>query len=81
MEKFLILYRVKEENSHKIPPVANQEVFNLTTLRFADLTIELQLVLRPVNKSFRRTIIRHHLMWFASPQPMILLTICRIFAR
>ena len=81
MEKFLILYRVKEETSHKIPPLANQEVINLTTLRFADLTIDLQLVLRPVNKRFRRTKIRYHLMWFASPHPMILLTNCRIFAR
>ena len=81
IENFLVLYRLKEMTSHKITPIAKQEVFNITTLRFANLTINLRLVLRPVNKSFRRTITRHHLMSFASPQPMILLTNCRIFAR
>ena len=81
MEIFLVPHRLKEETSHKIIPIANQEVINLTTLRSANLTIDLRLVLRPMNKSFRRTIIRHHLMWFASPQPMIPLTNCRIFAR
>ena len=71
MEIFLVLHRLKEETSHKITPLANQEVINLTTLRSADLTIGRRLVLRPMNKHFRKTIIRHHLMWFASPQPMI----------
>ena len=73
MEIFLVLHRLKEDTSHKKVFIANQEVSNRTTLRFTDLTINLRLVLRAMNKSFRRTIIRHHLMWFASPQLMILL--------
>ena len=71
METFLVLHPIQEETSHKIILIANQEVIKPTTLRSADLTIDLRLVLRPMNKSFRRTIIGHHLMWFASPQPMI----------
>ena len=74
MKIFLVLHRLKEETSHKITLIANQEMINLTSLRSADLTIDLRLVLCPTNKSFLRTIIRHHLMWFASPQPMIPLT-------
>ena len=74
IEIFLVLHQLKEESSHKINPIANQEVINLTTLSSADLTIDLRLVLRPLNKSFRRTIIRHHLMWFCPPQSMIPLT-------
>ena len=70
-----------EETSHKITPIANQEVINLITLRSTDLTIDLRLVLRLINKSSRRTKIRHHLMWFTSPQPTIPLPKCRIFAR
>ena len=58
MELFLVLRRLKEETSHKITPIAHQEVINLTTLRSADLTIDLQLVLRPMNKSVRKTITR-----------------------
>ena len=81
MEVFLVLHRLKEETSHKRTPVANQELINLTSLHSADLKIDLRLVLSPMNKSFRRTIIRYHLMWFASPQPMIPLTNCRTFAR
>ena len=71
METFLVLHQIQEETSHKIVSIANQEVVNSTTLRSTDLTIDLQLVLRPMNKIFRRTIIRRHLMWFASPQPVI----------
>ena len=81
METFLVPHRLKEETSHKKTPIANQEVINPTTLRSADLTIDQPLALRPMNKIFRRTIIRHHLMWFVSPQPMIPLTNYRIFAR
>ena len=81
MEIFLVLHRLEEETSHKITPIANQELINLTTLHSTDLTIDLRLVLRPMNKSFRRTIIRRHLMWSASTQPMIQLTNYRIFAR
>ena len=65
-----------QTNSYR-QPRSNQPNNSLS----ADLTIDLRLVLRPINKSFRRTIIRHHLMWFASPQPMIPLTNYRIFAR
>ena len=70
-EIFLVPHRLKEETSHKITPIANQEVINLTILHSADLTIDLRLALRPMNKNFRGTIIRHHRLWFAAPQPMI----------
>ena len=80
-EVFAVLDRFKEENFRKLTPIANKEVISLTALRSADLTINQRLVLRRMNKSFRRTIMRHHLMWFASPQSMIPLTNCRIFAR
>ena len=81
MEIFLVPHRLKEETSHKITPIAKPEVINLTTLRSTDLTIDQRLALHPMNKNFRRTIIRHHLMLFASPQRMIQLTNYRIFAR
>ena len=55
MRIFLALHRLKEETSHKMNPIANQEVINLSTLRSADLTTDLRLVLCPMNKSFRRT--------------------------
>ena len=71
VETFLVLHLPKGETSHKITPIANPEVINPTTLRSADLTIDLRLVFRPMDRNFRRTIIRHHLMWFVSPQPMI----------
>ena len=71
METFLVLHQIQEETSHKTIPIAHQEMNNLTTLRSADLTIDLQQTLHPMNRNFRRTIIRHHLMWFVSPQPMI----------
>ena len=77
----LVLHQLKDETSHKTTFIANKEMTNLITLRSADLTIDLLLALRVMNKSFRRTIIRHHLMCFALPQPMILLTKNRIFAR
>ena len=81
VEIFLVPHRLKEETSHKITPIANQEGINLTILPSADLTIDQRLILHPMNKNFRRTIIKHHLMWFASQQPMIALTNYRIFAR
>ena len=37
MEKSLVLHRLREETSHKITLIANQEVINLTTLRSAEL--------------------------------------------
>ena len=52
-------------------PIANQEMINLTTQRSADLIIDLRQTLRPMNRNFRRTITRHHLMWFVSPQAMM----------
>ena len=64
MEIFLILHRLKGEAFHKTIPVANREVISLTTLLSADLTTDLRLVLRPMNKRLRKTIIRLHLMWF-----------------
>ena len=71
MRNFLVLHRIQEETSHRTIPIAHQEMNNLTTLRSADLTIDLQQTLHPMNRNFRRTIIRHHLKWFVSPQPMI----------
>ena len=71
METFLALHQIQEETSHKTIPIVHQEMNNLTTLRSARLTIDLQQTLHPMNRNFRRTIIRHHLMWFVSPQPMI----------
>ena len=81
MEISLVLRRLKEETSHKTTSIANQELTNLITLRCADLTMELRLVLLPTNKNFSKTITRQHLMWFVSPQPTILLTKYQIFAR
>ena len=81
METFLVLHQIQEETSHKTIPIANQEMNNLTTLRSADLTIDLQQTLHPMNRNFRRIIIRHHLMWFVSPQPMIPYRNCRTLAR
>ena len=71
METFLVLHQIQEETSHKTIPIAQQEMNNLTTLRSAGLTIDLQQTLHPMNRNFPRTIIRHHRMWFVSPQPMI----------
>ena len=70
MEIFLVLHQIQEEISHKIIPIANQEMINLTTLLSAGQTTDLQQTLHPMNRNFRRTIIRHHLMWFVSPPPM-----------
>ena len=71
METFLVHHRLKEETSHKVTVIASQEVTNLTIQHSVGLTIDLRLVSHPKNKNFRRTIIKHHLMWFASPRPMI----------
>ena len=71
METFLVHHRLKQKTCHKITPIASQEVINLTILRSVGLAIDLRLVLHPMNKKFRRTKIKHHLLWFASPRPMI----------
>ena len=71
MGTFLVLHQIQEETSHKTIPIAQQEMNNLTTLRFADLTIDLQQTLHLTNRNFRRTIIRHHRMWFVLLQPMM----------
>ena len=62
METFPVLHQIQEETAHKTIPIAHQEMNNLTTLRSAGLTIDLQQTLHPMNRNFRRTIIRHHLM-------------------
>ena len=62
LENFLVLRRLKEEISHKITSIANYELTNLTTLLSAYLTIDQRLVSLLMNKNFRQTIIRHHLM-------------------
>ena len=66
MGTFLVLHQIQEETSHKTIPIAHKEMNSLTTLRS-----DLQQTLRPMNRNFRRAIIRLHLMWFASPQPMM----------
>ena len=71
MGTFLVLHQIQEETSHKTIPIARQEMNNLITLRSAGLTIDLPQTLHPMNRNFHRTIIRHHLMWSVSPQPMI----------
>ena len=71
MGTFLVLHQIQEETSHKTIPIAHQEMNNLTPSHSADLTIDLQ-TLHPMNRNFRRTKIRHHLMWFVLLQPMIL---------
>ena len=71
METFLVLHQIQENTSHKTVPIAHQEMNNLTTLRSADLTIDLHQTLHTINRIFRRTITGNHLMWFVSPQPMI----------
>ena len=62
MGTFLVLHQIQEETSHKTIPITHQEMNNLTTSHSADLTIDLQQTLHPMNRNFRRTIIRHHLM-------------------
>ena len=62
MEIFLVLHRPKEETSHKITHIDNQEKIHRITLRSAVLTTELRLVLRPMNKIFHKTITRRPLM-------------------
>ena len=49
IEVFPVLHRLKGETSHKIFLIANQDVISLTTLLSADQTINLRLVLRPMN--------------------------------
>ena len=71
MGTFLVLHQIQEETSHKTIPIAHHEMNNLTTSHSADLTIDLQQTLHPMNRNFRRTIIRHHLMWFVLLQSMI----------
>ena len=70
-EIFLVLHRPKAEISHKITHTASLEVIKPIILLSADLTINPQLVLRPMNKNICRTLIRHRLTWFVSLQPMI----------
>ena len=71
MGTFLVLHQNQEETSHKTIPIANQEMNNLTISHSADLTIDLQQTLHPMNRYFRRTIVRHHRMWFVLLQLMI----------
>ena len=80
VENFLVLRRLKEETSHKITPIASQEVINITTQLSVDPTTDLQLVFQLTNTSSYKAIIRHHLMSFASPPLTIPLRIYQIFA-
>ena len=66
MEDFLLLHRLKGETSHNTLHTANQEVSSLTTLLSPDLTIDLRLVSRTMNKSFRKKKFRRHFVWFVS---------------
>ena len=81
MEDPLVLPWLRGETFHKIFHIANQEKTNLTTLPSADLKFDLWVVLRLTNKNFHKTITRHHLTWFASPQPMISLMNYHVFSR
>ena len=81
MESSLVLHRIKGETSHKVTHIAKQEMTNLTTLLSADLTIDQRLVSLSINKKFRRTTIKRHLMWSASPQLTMPLMNYQIFAR
>ena len=78
MEIFPVLHRLNRETSHKIFLIANQEDISLTTLLSSDLTIDIRLFLRPIYKIFPKTIIRHLVIWFVSPQPTIPFTNRRI---
>ena len=80
MEISLVLHQPKGEISHKITHTARLEVINPTISPPADPTTDPQLVLHPMNRSSHKPIARHHLMLFVSPQLMILLTNCQIFA-
>ena len=71
MGTFFVLHQIQEETSHKTIPIAHQEMNNLTTSHSADLTIDLQQTLHLMNRNFRRTIVRHHRMWFVLLQLMI----------
>ena len=51
METFLVLHQIQEETSHRTIPIAHQGMNNLTTLRPADLTIDLQQTLHPMNRN------------------------------
>ena len=68
MEISPILHRLQGKTSHKKLLAANQEVINLSTLPSAALTTYLPTVLHLTNTSSHKAIIRHHPMWFASPQ-------------
>ena len=81
METFPVLHRLIGETTHKIIPIANQEETSQTIPHSEDLTIDLRLALRPMNKNSLRTINIHHRRWFASPQPTIPLLKYQIFAR
>ena len=81
VETFLVLHRLQGDTSPKIFHTTNQELINLTTLPSTDLTTNLRLVLHLTNKRSHKAVIRHHLMWFASPQPTIPLMNHQIFAR
>ena len=72
MGTFLVLHQIPEETSRKTNPIANQEINNLTISHSADLTLDQQQTLHPMNRNFRKTIIRHLLIWFVLLQPMIL---------
>ena len=78
---FPILHRLQGETSHKINLAANQEVIKLSTLPSAALTTYLRLVLHLTNKNSHIAIIKHHLMWFASPQAATPLRNYQISAR
>ena len=70
MEIFLALHQIQEETFRKTT-IANREMINLTTPRSVDLITDRRQILRPMNRNFRRTVIRHHLMWLVSPQPLM----------
>ena len=58
MEDCLAPHRLQEATSQKRVRTANQELISLTILPFVDLTINLRLVLRLLNKNFNKAITR-----------------------
>ena len=70
----LVLHRFKRETFHKIFHTSSQQVINQTNLPSADLTNDQRRFTR-YEQIFHKAITRRFLMWSASQQPMIPLTI------
>ena len=74
MQTFVVLHRLKGESFQKVVHITSRVLISLTILLSLDPKIGLRVVLHLMNENFHRTIIRRHLIWFASPQMTIPLT-------